>query len=55
MKNDCLEHDEFFKNIFTNSINFPSPRVLSGEPLYVGEPYNGDDSLSNPEHRGLFK
>tara|TARA_R100001594_G_scaffold106797_1_gene141322 strand:- start:120 stop:809 length:690 start_codon:yes stop_codon:yes gene_type:complete len=54
IKNDSLEHDEFFKSIFHNAVPFPVQRSSSG-PLYVGEPYNGDDSLSNPEHRGLFK
>jgi len=55
MKSDCIEHDEFFKDIFPNSTNFPLPRETNEEPFFVGEPYNSDDSVADTRHRKLFK
>ena len=51
IKEDSLEHDEFF-----NGIPFPSQRDINSKGVaYIGEPFNGDDSLCSPEHRETLK
>ena len=51
IKEDCMEHDEFF-----GGINFPDKRDLNSKgPAYVGEPFGGQDELCFPEHREILK
>ena len=51
IKDDCLEHDEFFQGQ-----PFPTPRDWSGNaPVYIGEPFDGDDKLCFPEHQEALR
>ena len=51
IKDDCMEHDEFF-----NGKPFPIPRNWnSTNTVYVGEPYDGNDELCFPEHRETLR
>ena len=50
IKNDCMEHDEFF-----HGQPFPTPRNWNSLPVYIGEPIGGNEELCFPEHREILR